>query len=97
MAARFLLSSRLPLTATSSMAAKRTPAFTRSLTSAELSAKVKDDYATLDVAAKAAGRPRSLEIGVPIMWAVCGGLILTAWNRIEDKSGQDNVERLLIV
>lgn len=35
-----------------------------------------------------------MESAVPVMWAVCGGLIYTAWNRVDEKSGQENVDKV---
>ncbi len=31
------------------------------------------------------------------MWAVCGALTYTAWNRMTERSAGENVEKLLIV
>ncbi|KAL5395540.1 hypothetical protein PMIN06_007937 [Paraphaeosphaeria minitans] len=47
--------------------------------------------------ASQAEKPSALEAGVPVMWAVCGALIYTAWNRVEDREGNENVGKLLIV
>ncbi|KAJ4993170.1 hypothetical protein SVAN01_01145 [Stagonosporopsis vannaccii] len=41
-------------------------------------------------------KPNALEASVPIMWAVCGALTYTAWNRMEGRKG-DEVEKLIIV
>jgi hypothetical protein len=38
----------------------------------------------------------ALEASVPVMWAVCGVLTYTAWNRMEGRKG-DEVEKLIIV
>ncbi|KAF2686899.1 hypothetical protein K458DRAFT_386864 [Lentithecium fluviatile CBS 122367] len=82
---------RLPIT-TFSLAGKRTPAFARfnSNTSSSRAARV------IEMAAQAE-KPSALETAVPVMWAVCGGLIYTAWNRVEEKSGAECVDKLLIV
>ena len=37
------------------------------------------------------------EAAVPVMWAVCGALTYTAWNRMSERSAGDNVEKLIIV
>jgi len=37
------------------------------------------------------------EAAVPVMWAVCGALTYTAWNRMDAKSAGGNVEKLMIV
>ena len=37
------------------------------------------------------------EAAVPIMWAVCAGLSYTAWNRMSERSADENIEKLLIV
>jgi hypothetical protein len=37
------------------------------------------------------------EAAVPIMWAVCGALTYTAWNRMDARNAGGNVEKLLIV
>jgi len=42
-----------------------------------------------------AEKPSPLEASVPVMWAVCGVLTYTAFNRIQEGSG--DVETLLIV
>ena len=91
MGARFFLSTRLPITA-ASLAAKRMPATIRynSTTSSSRAARV------MEIAAQAE-KPSPMEATVPIMWAICGALTFTAWRRIEEKSGQENVEKLLIV
>ena len=44
-----------------------------------------------------AERPNTAEAAVPVMWAVCGALTYTAWNRMEARTAGDNVEKLLIV
>jgi hypothetical protein len=31
------------------------------------------------------------------MWAVCGALTYTAWNRMDGRKGDDSVEKLIIV
>lgn len=36
----------------------------------------------------------AMEVGVPVMWAFCGGLAYAAWNRIEEKSGNENVDKV---
>ncbi|KAJ8104878.1 hypothetical protein OPT61_g10517 [Boeremia exigua] len=41
-------------------------------------------------------KPHVLEASVPVMWAVCGALTYTAWNRMEGRKG-DEVEKLIIV
>lgn len=38
----------------------------------------------------------ALEASVPVMWAVCGALTYTAWNRMDGRKG-DEVEKLIIV
>jgi hypothetical protein len=47
----------------------------------------------MEMAAQA-DKPSALEAAVPVMWAVCGGLIYTAWNRVEEKSGQESVDKV---
>lgn len=37
------------------------------------------------------------EAAVPLLWAVCGALTYTAWNRMDQKNAGGNVEKLLIV
>jgi hypothetical protein len=37
------------------------------------------------------------EAAVPALWAVCAALVYTAWNRMDERSVGDNVEKLLIV
>ncbi|KAJ4351445.1 uncharacterized protein N0V89_006787 [Didymosphaeria variabile] len=85
MAPRFALPVRLPITRTF-----RAPARFNSNTSTGRAARV------IEMAAQAE-KPSTLEAGVPIMWAICGGLIYTAWNRIEEREGAENVQKLLIV
>ncbi|KAF1927588.1 uncharacterized protein M421DRAFT_421428 [Didymella exigua CBS 183.55] len=41
-------------------------------------------------------KPSALEASVPVMWAVCGALTYTAWNRMDGRQG-DEVEKLIIV
>ncbi|KAF2451864.1 hypothetical protein P171DRAFT_515792 [Karstenula rhodostoma CBS 690.94] len=85
MAPRLVLPARLPLTRTF-----RAPARFNSNTTTSRAARV------IEMAAQAE-KPSALEAGVPVMWAVCGGLIYTAWNRIEEREGSENVAKLLIV
>lgn len=42
-----------------------------------------------------AEKPSAFEASVPVMWALSGAAILTAWSRIDEKD--DSVEKLLIV
>ena len=42
-------------------------------------------------------KPSALEASVPVMWAVCGALTYTAWNRMDGRKGDDSVEKLIIV
>ena len=88
MASRFTPLLRLPIT-TASLASKRTPATLRlnSNTSSSRAARVMEMAAQAD-------KPSALEAAVPVMWAVCGGLIYTAWNRVEERSGQENVDKV---
>ncbi|KAF2844679.1 hypothetical protein T440DRAFT_461703 [Plenodomus tracheiphilus IPT5] len=44
-----------------------------------------------------AERPTATEFAVPALWAACGVLTFTAWNRMSERSAGDNVEKLLIV
>ncbi|KAI8943329.1 hypothetical protein NX059_001346 [Plenodomus lindquistii] len=44
-----------------------------------------------------AERPSAAEAAVPALWAVCGVLTFTAWNRMGERSAEGNVEKLLIV
>jgi hypothetical protein len=37
-------------------------------------------------------RPSAMEASVPVMWAVCGALVFAAFNRVEERSGKDEVE-----
>jgi hypothetical protein len=37
-------------------------------------------------------RPSAIEASVPVMWAVCGALVFTAFNRVEERAGSENVE-----
>jgi hypothetical protein len=39
----------------------------------------------------------AMEAGVPVMWAVCGALTYTAWNRMDASNASGNVEKLIIV
>ena len=92
MAPRFAPLVRLPIT-TAALAAKRTaPATLRlnSNTSSSRAARV------IEIAAQAE-KPSAMEAAVPAMWAVCGALIYTAWNRVDEKSGVENVDKLIIV
>lgn len=41
-------------------------------------------------------RPSPAEAAVPLMWAVCGGLIYTAWNRVEERE-DGVVEKVCVV
>ncbi|KAH7068425.1 hypothetical protein FB567DRAFT_588654 [Paraphoma chrysanthemicola] len=43
-----------------------------------------------------AERPNAAEAAVPVMWAVCGALTYTAWNRMDERNAGD-AEKLLIV
>ncbi|KAJ4305776.1 hypothetical protein N0V90_001308 [Kalmusia sp. IMI 367209] len=83
MAPRFALPVRLPITRTF-----RAPARFNSNTSSSRAARV------IEMAAQAE-KPSALEAGVPVMWAVCGGLIFTAWGRIGERDGSENVEKVL--
>ena len=84
MAPRFVLPIRLPVTRTF-----RAPARFNSNASSSRAARV------IEMAAQAE-RPSPLETAVPVMWAVCGGLIYAAWNRIEAKEGEKNVEKVCL-
>ncbi|KAF2251099.1 hypothetical protein BU26DRAFT_563046 [Trematosphaeria pertusa] len=86
MAPRFVLPKRLPITANFRPAAYRF----NSSSSSSRAARV------IEMAAQAE-KPSAMETAVPAMWAICGGLIYAAWNRIDEKSGQENVDKLLIV
>jgi hypothetical protein len=88
MAPRFTPLLRLPINA-ASLASKRTPAAFRfnSNTSTSGAARVMEMAAQAD-------KPSALEAAVPVMWAVCGGLIYTAWNRVEERSGVENVDKV---
>ncbi|KAL1592645.1 hypothetical protein SLS60_011061 [Paraconiothyrium brasiliense] len=81
MAPRFALPVRLPIRTF------RAPARFNSNTSTR-AARV------IEMAAQAE-KPSALEAGVPVMWAVCGGLIYTAWNRVEERDGAENVQKVL--
>jgi hypothetical protein len=37
------------------------------------------------------------EASVPLLWAVCGALTYTAWNRMVERGEKGEVEGLLIV
>jgi hypothetical protein len=37
------------------------------------------------------------ETALPVMWAVCGALTYTAWNRMDANNSSGNVEKLIIV
>ena len=87
MAPRFVLPKRFPIIA--AFAGKRTPAAFRFNSSASRAG-------TIAQLAAAAEKPTPLEASVPVMWAVCGGLIYAAWNRIDDRE-VESVEKLLIV
>ncbi|KAF2785916.1 hypothetical protein K505DRAFT_157734 [Melanomma pulvis-pyrius CBS 109.77] len=88
---RFTLPTRLPIRA-ALFAGKRTaPAFIRHNSSSSSGAS-----RILELAGNAE-RPSPLEASVPVMWAVCGALVYTAFNRIDEKSGSENVDTLLIV
>ncbi|KAF1939263.1 hypothetical protein EJ02DRAFT_259710 [Clathrospora elynae] len=50
----------------------------------------------IEMAAQAE-RPTAAEAAVPVMWAVCGLLTYTAWNRMSERTAGENVEKLLIV
>ena len=47
--------------------------------------------------ASQAERPSNAEAAVPLLWIVCGALTYTAWNRMEERTAGENVEKLLIV
>ncbi|KAH9866889.1 hypothetical protein IAQ61_007478 [Plenodomus lingam] len=42
-------------------------------------------------------RPSATEAAIPALWAACGALTYTAWNRLSEESAGGNVERLIIV
>lgn len=91
MAPRFAPLVRLPITS-AVLAAKRTaPASIRlnSNTSSSRAARV------IEMAAQAE-KPSAMEAAVPVMWAVCGVLTYAAWNRVEEKSGVENVDKVRI-
>ncbi|KAF2867790.1 hypothetical protein BDV95DRAFT_610691 [Massariosphaeria phaeospora] len=90
MAPRFALPKRFAITA--SFATKRAPVAFRynSSSSSSRAARV------IEMATQAE-KPSPLEATIPIMWLISGALIYTAWNRIDEKSAGNNVEKLLIV
>ncbi|KAF2740106.1 hypothetical protein EJ04DRAFT_559132 [Polyplosphaeria fusca] len=87
MALRFALPKRFPINA--ALAGKRTPASFRYNSTAS-------PAGTIAQLAAAAEKPSPLEASVPVMWAICGGLIYAAWNRIDERE-TESVEKLLIV
>ncbi|KAF2005707.1 hypothetical protein P154DRAFT_518430 [Amniculicola lignicola CBS 123094] len=44
-----------------------------------------------------AEKPSALEAAVPVMWLLSGAAIYTAWNRVDEKTGNEAVDKLLIV
>lgn len=82
MAPRFVLPARLPITRTF-----RAPARFNSNTSTSRAARV------IELASQAE-KPSALEAGVPVMWAACGVFTLLVWNRIEERAGTENVEKV---
>jgi hypothetical protein len=50
----------------------------------------------IEMAAQAE-RPNATEAAVPVMWALCGALTYTAWNRMSERSAGQDIEKLLIV
>lgn len=85
------IATRVPITA--AFAGKRAaPAAVRynSSSSSSRAARV------IEMAAQAE-RPSGAEAAVPVMWAVCGALTYTAWNRMTERNAGENVEKLLIV
>lgn len=82
MAPRFVLPVRLPIARTF-----RAPARLNSNTTTSRAARV------IEMAAQAE-KPSALEASVPVMWAVCGALIYTAWNRIDEREGSENVGKV---
>ncbi|KAF1849217.1 uncharacterized protein K460DRAFT_279581 [Cucurbitaria berberidis CBS 394.84] len=85
------IATRVPITA--AFAGKRAaPAALRynSSSSSSRAARV------IEIAAQAE-RPSGAEAGVPALWAVCGALTYAAWNRMNEQTAGENVEKLLIV
>jgi hypothetical protein len=67
--------------------AERPGAFTPHLLGSDAILRAKADSLCLGAA----------EAAVPVMWAVCGALTYTAWNRMDSNNASGNVEKLLIV
>lgn len=86
MAPRFVLPVRLPITRTFRAASPVAARFNSNTTTSR-AARV------IEMAARAE-KPSALEAGVPVMWAVCGALIATAWGRIGEREGNENVEKV---
>ncbi|EUC33073.1 hypothetical protein COCCADRAFT_37099 [Bipolaris zeicola 26-R-13] len=84
------IATRAPITA--AFAAKRvTPAVRFNSSSSSSSAA-----RMMEMAAQAE-RPNATEAAVPVMWALCGALTFTAWNRVSERNPSHEVEKLLIV
>ncbi|KNG48593.1 hypothetical protein DDE82_004203 [Stemphylium lycopersici] len=85
------IAARVPVTA--AFAGKRAaPAAIRYNSSSSSSSTAR----MMEMAAQAE-RPNATEVAVPVMWAVCGVLTYTAWNRMSERTAGQNVEKLLIV
>jgi len=85
------IATRVPITA--AFAGKRAaPAAFRANSSSSTSRAAR----IVEIAAQAE-RPNPAEAAVPVMWAVCGALTYAAWNRMDQRTAGDNVEKLLIV
>lgn len=94
MSARIFRAVRLPIN-TASLAGKRVPATVRynsNRTSDRTSSKIAE-------IASQTQKPDLLNITVPLMWAASGGLICTAFFRVDDKSASaaEDVRKLNII
>lgn len=87
MAPRFVLPARLPITRTF----RATP-FARFNSDASSSRAAR----VIEMAAQAE-KPSALEAGVPVMWALCGALAYTAWNRAAERdAAESTVEKVCL-
>lgn len=91
MPSRFFLPTRLPITA-ASLAGKRVPATIRCKSTSNSSRAAK----VMEIASNSQ-KPSRLEVTVPVMWVVCGALSVVAFRRINEKNGEEDVHKLLIV
>ncbi|KAF2818615.1 hypothetical protein CC86DRAFT_450427 [Ophiobolus disseminans] len=76
--------------------ATRAPVATRAFARYHSSSSASGAARVIQMAAQAE-RPSAAEAAVPVMWAVCGALTYTAWNRMDATNAGGNVEKLIII